>query len=179
MTKRPLAIALANADLQVAAAALSQDVVFHSPVLATVADEVRGHALVVQILQTAIDCFGLPRNVDEFVSPDGRYIVTFDDTIDGNLLNVAVLFTEDAAGKVDSLRIFMRPWPIVKRFREYMQRHLSPVPIPEAILALPATLRRLAGGCDPSSVSPRWRRPSSRLPPVPRMRSGTAHRPVR
>src|SRR3989442_4816704 len=104
MSKRPITVALANADLPAAAAALSQDVVFHSPVLATVADEVRGHALVVQILQTAIDCYGLPRNVDEFVNPDGRYIVTFDGTIDGNLLNVAVLFTENAAGKVDSLR---------------------------------------------------------------------------
>ena len=140
MSKRPITVALANADLPAATAALSQDVVFHSPVLATVADEVRGHALVVQILQTAIDCYGLPRNVDEFVNPDGRYIVTFDGTIDGNLLNVAVLFTENAAGKVDSLRIFMRPWPIVKLFREYMQRHLSPDPIPEAIFALPATV---------------------------------------
>ena len=140
MSKRPITVALANADLPAAEAALSQDILFHSPVLATVADEVRGHALVVQILQTAIDCYGLPRNVDEFVNPDGRYIVTFDGTIDGNLLNVAVLFAENAAGKVDSLRISVRPWPIVKLFREYIQRHMSPDPIPEAIFALPATV---------------------------------------
>jgi hypothetical protein len=139
MSNQPITVALANGDLPAVAAALSRDVVFHTPVLATLADEVRGHALVVQIIQTAVDCFGLPRNVDEFVNTDGRYIVTFDGTIDGNLLQVAILFTEDAEGKVDSLRAHMRPWPIVKLFREYMQHHLSPDPIPEAIFALPAT----------------------------------------
>jgi hypothetical protein len=57
MSKRPITVALANGDLPTAAAAFSQDVVFRSPVLATLADEVRGHALVVQIIQTAVDCF--------------------------------------------------------------------------------------------------------------------------
>lgn len=142
MSNRPITVALANGDLPAVAAALNQDVVFHTPVLATLADEVRGHALVVQIIQTAVDCFGLPRNVDEFVNTDGRYIVTFDGTIDGNLLQVAILFTEDAKGKVDSLRAHMRPWPIVKLFRECMERNLRPDPIPDAIWELPASKAR-------------------------------------
>jgi hypothetical protein len=142
MSNRPITVALANGDLPAVAAALSQDVVFHTPVLATLADEVRGHALVVQIIQTAVDCFGLPRNVDEFVNSDGRYIVTFDGTIDGNLLQVAILFTEDAEGKVDSLRAHMRPWPVVKLFREYMERNLRPDPVPDAIWELPASKAR-------------------------------------
>jgi hypothetical protein len=118
MSNRPITVALANGDLPAVAAALSQDVVFHTPMLATLADEVRGHALVVQIIQTAVDGLGLPRNVDEFVNTDGRYIVTFDGTIDGNLLQVAILFTEDAEGKVDSLRAHMRPWPVVRSRRD-------------------------------------------------------------
>jgi hypothetical protein len=142
MSNRPITVALANGDLPAVAAALSQDVVFHTPMLATLADEVRGHALVVQIIQTAVDGLGLPRNVDEFVNTDGRYIVTFDGTIDGNLLQVAILFTEDAEGKVDSLRAHMRPWPVVKLFREYMERNLRPDPVPDAIWELPAPKAR-------------------------------------
>ena len=79
------------------------------------------------------------RNVEEFRNPDGRYIVTVDGVIDGNLIPIAMLVTEDAANKVESLRGFARPWPIVKLFREYMERNLRPDPVPDAIWALPAT----------------------------------------
>ena len=44
--KGTLTAALEKADLPAAAAALRHDVVFHSPILATVGDEVRGHAVV-------------------------------------------------------------------------------------------------------------------------------------
>jgi len=134
-----LTAALEKADLPAAATALRHDVVFHSPILATVADEVRGHAVVVKALGTALAYMGPPRNVEECRNPDGRYIVTFDGVIDGNLIQIAMLVTEDAANKVESLRGFARPWPIVKLFREYMERNLRPDPVPDAIWALPAT----------------------------------------
>ena len=139
MKKRTLTAALEKADLPAAAAALRHDVVFHSPILATVGDEVRGHAVVGKALVTALAHIGPPRNVEEFQNPDGRYIVTFDGVIDGNLIQIAMLVTEDAANKVESLRAFARPWPIVKLFREYMERNLRPDPVPDAIWALPAT----------------------------------------
>jgi hypothetical protein len=141
MTKRVLTDALAAGDLPAAVAALDQNVVFHSPILATTGNEVRGHTVVVKILQTAFACFGMPRNVDEFQNYNGRYIVTFDGSIGGNLIQVAILVTENAAGKVESLRVFARPWPIVKLFREFMERNLRPDPVPDAIWNLPATYR--------------------------------------
>jgi hypothetical protein len=119
---------LEAADLQAAVAALRQDIVFHSPILATVGDEVRGLPIVVKALQTAFTRHGMPENVEEFQNPDGRYIVTFDGTIDGNLIQIAMLVTEDAQGKVESIRAFTRPWPVVKLFREYMERNLRPDP---------------------------------------------------
>jgi hypothetical protein len=85
MTKRTLTAALETVDLPAALAALDRDVVFHSPILATIGNEVRGHDIVSKILQTAFACYGMPRNVEEFQNPDGRYIVTFDGSIDGNL----------------------------------------------------------------------------------------------
>jgi hypothetical protein len=137
MKKRILTVALENADLPAVVAALRQDVVFHSPLLATVGDEVRGHAVVVKILQTAIACYGLPQNVEEFQNSDGRYIVTFDGIIDGNLIQIALLVTEDAMNKVERLRLFARPWPIVKLFRENLERNLRPDPLPDALWSLP------------------------------------------
>ena len=90
MKKGTLTTALEKADLSAAAAALRHDVVFHSPILATVEDEVRGHAVVVKALGTAFAYIGPPRNVEEFQNPDGRYIVTFDGVIDGNLIQIAM-----------------------------------------------------------------------------------------
>ena len=70
----------------------------------------------VKILGTAFACYGLPRNVEEFQNPGGRYIVTFDGAVNDNLIQIAVLVTEDAMNKVESLRLFARPWPVVKLF---------------------------------------------------------------
>ena len=101
--------ALETGDLPAAVAALDQDVVFHSPVLATTGNEIRGLATVVKILQTAFTCVGMPRNVEEFQNSDGRYIVTFDGSIDGNLMQVAILVTENTDKKIESIRLFARP----------------------------------------------------------------------
>jgi hypothetical protein len=139
MTKRTLTAALDTVDLPAAVAALDQDVVFHSPILATTGDEVRGHPIVVKILQTAFACYGMPRNVEEFQNPCGRYIVTFDGSIDGNLIQIAILVTENAAKKAESIRLFARPWPVVKLFRQCVERNLRPDPVPDAIWNLPAT----------------------------------------
>ena len=137
MTKGILTAALATGDLVAAAAALDQDVVFHSPVLATAGDEIRGHVVVGRILQTAFACCGMPRNVEEFQNPDGRYIVTFDGSVRGNLMQIAILVTENSARRVVSIRVHARPWPVVKVFRECMERDLRPDPIPDAIWNLP------------------------------------------
>jgi hypothetical protein len=77
MTRRTLTAALETVNLLAAVAALDQDVVFHSPILATTGDEVRGHPIVNKILQTAFACYGMPRNVEEFQNLDGRYIVSY------------------------------------------------------------------------------------------------------
>jgi len=137
MTKRTLTAALETVDLPAALATLDQDVVFHSPILATTSDEIRGHPIVTKILQTAFACYGMPRNVEEFQNPDGRYIVTFDGSIDGNLIQIAILVTENAAKKAQSIRLFARPWPVVKLFRQCMERALRPDPVPDAIWNLP------------------------------------------
>ena len=141
-SKRTLTAALGAGDLQAAVPALRQDIIFHTPILATVGDEVRGVPTVVKILQTAFTCLGMPQNVEEFHSPDGRYILTFDGAIDGNLIQIAMLVTEDAQGKVESIRGLMRPWPVVKLFRQYMEHNLRPDPVPDALWELPASKPR-------------------------------------
>jgi hypothetical protein len=138
-SKRTLTGALEAADLQAAVAALRQDIVFHTPILATAGDDVRGLPTVVKILQAAFIYIGMPQNVEEFQNPDGRYIVTFDGAIDGNLIQIAMLVTEDAQGKAESIRLFARPWPVVKLFREHMERNLRPDPVPDALWELPAS----------------------------------------
>jgi len=80
----------------------------------------------------------MPRNVEEFQNPDGRYIVTFDGSIDGNLIQIAILVTENTAKKAESIHLFARPWPVVKLFRQFMERNLRPDPVPDAIWNLPA-----------------------------------------
>ena len=142
MSKRALTTAMEAGDLEAAVAAFRQDIVFHSPILATVGDEVRGLPTLAKILQTTFTCLGMPQNVEEFQNPDGRYIVTFDGAIDSNLLQIAMQVTEDAQGKVESIRAFMRPWPVVKLFREYMERNLRPDPVPDALWELPASYAR-------------------------------------
>ena len=124
-------------NLPAAVAALGQDVVFHSPVLATISNEIRGLATAVKILQTAFTCVGMPRNLEEFHNSDGRYIVTFDGSADGNLMQVVILIAENADNKIESIRLFARPWSVVKLFRDFMERQLRPDPIPEAIWNLP------------------------------------------
>ena len=91
-------------DLPAAAALLDQNVVFHSPVLATTGDEVHGPTIVAKILQTVFACCGAPRNVEEFQNPDGRYIVAFDGSIGGNLIKKTTKITENSAAKVESIR---------------------------------------------------------------------------
>jgi len=139
MKKRILTTALENADFPAVIAALNKNVVFHSPLLATLGDEVHGDAVVVKILQAAIACYGLPQNVEEFLQADGRYMVTFDGVITGNLIQFALLVTEDTAHQIERLRMFARPWPIVKLFRENLEHNLRPDPLPAALWVLPVT----------------------------------------
>lgn len=138
MSKHPITLALENVDVQGLSAALSPDVVFHSPVLATLGDEVRGRDVVVRILTTAIQGFGPPKDVTEFQAPDGRYIAAFNGEIGGHPLNVLITMTENADGKVTSVAPHMRPYPIVALFREHMRANLCPDPIPDTIWNLPA-----------------------------------------
>jgi hypothetical protein len=61
-----------------------------------------------------------------------------DGSIDGNLIQIAILVTENAAKKAESIRLFARPWPVVKLFRQFMERNLRPDPLPDAIWNLPS-----------------------------------------
>src|SRR6266478_5835562 len=96
---------------------------------------------------TVLAYMGPPRNVEECRNPDGRYIVTFDGVIDGNLIQIAMRVTKDAANKVESLRAFARPWPIVKLFREYMERNLRPDRVPDAMGASGNCIVKVKGRC--------------------------------
>lgn len=138
MSKHPITLALENVDLAGLRGALDSDVVFHSPVLATVGDELRGRDVVVRIIGTAIQGFGPPKNVTEFRAPDGRFIAAFDGEIGGHPINVLITMTEDAEGQVTSVAPHMRPYPIVTMFREHMRANLCPDPVPEALWELPA-----------------------------------------
>ena len=77
-SKRTLTAALEAGDLQAAVAAFRRDIVFHSPILATVGDEVRGLPTLAKILETAFTCLGMPQNVGEPhrpIAPFARRIV--------------------------------------------------------------------------------------------------------
>ncbi len=89
-SKRTLTAALEAGDLQAAVAAFRQDIVFQTPIIATVGDGVRGLPTLAKILQTAFTCLGMPQNVEEFQNPDGSYIVTFDGAVYGNLIHLPV-----------------------------------------------------------------------------------------
>ena len=54
--KRTLTAALEAGNLQTVVAALRHDIVFHSPILATVGDEVRELPTLVKVLQAAFTC---------------------------------------------------------------------------------------------------------------------------
>jgi trans-aconitate methyltransferase len=70
-SKRTLTAAFEAGDLQAALAACRQDIVFQTPILATVGDEVRGLTTLAKILRTAFICLGMPQNVEEFQNPAG------------------------------------------------------------------------------------------------------------
>jgi hypothetical protein len=72
-SKRTLTAAWEAGDLQAAVAAFRQDIVFHSPIPATVGDEVRGLPTLAKILQTAFTCLGMPQNVEGIPKP-GRQV---------------------------------------------------------------------------------------------------------
>jgi hypothetical protein len=55
-------------------------------------------------------------------------------------------------------RVFARPWPVVKLFRDYMERNLRPDPVPDAIWALPASA---SGKGSPTCIFPNPNRGTS------------------
>jgi hypothetical protein len=59
MTKRILTAALETGDLPAAVAVLDQNVVIHTPILATTGNEIRGHTIVAKIQHSlAMGCPG-------------------------------------------------------------------------------------------------------------------------
>jgi len=140
VSKRPISLALQNVDLNQLGDAVSANVVFNSPILATAADEVSGREVLQQIIGTAIRGFGPPQDVTEYHGADGRYVVTFHGQMQGQRLECAMTMTENAEGKVIDINTHLRPYPVVTWFREHMHTHLCPSPVPDAIWALPATV---------------------------------------
>ena len=57
-------------------------------------------------------------------------------------LQAAVAAFRGRPGEGGSIRAFTRPWPVVKLFREYMERNLRPDPVPDALWELPASKAR-------------------------------------
>lgn len=137
MARHAFTEAVAAADLEGLIASMTEDAVLHSPILATKGDELHGRTLVAEVLGGAMAGFGVPKDVAEFNGPAGQFVVTFHGTIRGHRLDVSMTMMTSGDGKVDDLRIHMRPSPIVQYFRDHMMLMCCPNPAPVAMWLLP------------------------------------------
>jgi hypothetical protein len=138
MEKHPLRIAFETLDIDLFDDAVSEDVVFYTPILT---HAVAGRDFVKRVFLTGISGFGPPQVTDEFTNGDGRRIITWDSTIQGNSLQAALLAVDGPDGKVSEIRVYMRPLPVVSMFRDYMYPHFSgdlPAEYWEAVMETPA-----------------------------------------
>jgi hypothetical protein len=125
-------------DAEAMAAAISPDVVFHSPVLGKAGPETSGRELALEVFGLVFQRVSTPTDIVEFQADDGGYVVGFDAAIDGHPLQALMLITEDSEGRVDSISPHLRPYPLVTLLREHMMAHMCPDPIPPEFWVLAA-----------------------------------------
>lgn len=120
----PLRVAFEKVDPAALRQCLADDVVFWSPILT---GPVSGGDLVVRILGTAAMGFGAPTITGEFSEGGNRTVVTAEGSMEGNLLQMAILVSDGADGKVKDIKVHMRPWPVVTLFQRHMKPNLEDV----------------------------------------------------
>src|SRR5260370_27962261 len=87
--------------------ALSEDVVFYTPILT---HAVAGRDFVKRVFLTGISGFGPPQVTDEFTNGDGRRVITWDSTIQGNSLQAALFAVDRAGGDVRATPLYINPF---------------------------------------------------------------------
>ena len=135
MKKGILTAALENADLPAAVAALRQDVVFHSPILATVGDEVQGRQNPrdgVRLLRAAPQRGG----ISEPGRAIHRHLRRSRQRQPNPNRRARHRGRHEQGGEPSPIRA-----PVAGRqaIRAYMERNLRPDPVPDAIWARPAS----------------------------------------
>jgi hypothetical protein len=108
---------------------LAGDVSFYSPLLTAVAT---GRHVNERILQAAAEIYG-EQKFRAVLQVDGRNAVAgvFDGVVEGNALQLVAVFGLNAAGEIDEIRIFSRPWPVTAYFRAGMYKLLNDILGPE------------------------------------------------
>src|SRR5260370_39047961 len=122
MEKHPLRIAFETFDIDLFDDALSEDVVFYTPILT---HTVSGRDFVKRVFLTGISGFGPPQVTDEFTNGAGRRIITWDSTIQGNSLQAALLAVDGPDGQVIAICISMRPLPVGGLIPDELDTHFS------------------------------------------------------
>jgi hypothetical protein len=102
---------------------LADDVTLFSPVLT---GEPTGKAAIARILAAAGQTFRDPtyRAVLQVEERPG-FAVVMDEIVDGHVLQLVEIFMLNAAGDVDEIRIFTRPWPVTAGLRAGIREHLN------------------------------------------------------
>ena len=126
MTASPVAAwhhVVATRDAGGIAALLSDDVVFHSPVVHT--PQV-GKRITTQYLAAALQVFGNPsfRYVREVVGEHDA-VLEFETTLDGVVVNGVDMLAWDDAGLVTSFKVMVRPLKAIQRVHENMAAMLQ------------------------------------------------------
>jgi hypothetical protein len=103
---------------------LDADVILRSPVLL---QPVTGRDLVLELLGAEFEST-LAGEFDE----SGLRVLFWEGSVDGNPLHTASVITRSASGSIAEIDLFMRPFPVVTRYREKV-RHLDDARLPDAL----------------------------------------------
>jgi hypothetical protein len=108
---------------------LADDVTLESPVLTA---EPTGKAVVEPILAAAAQSFRDPR-FRAVLRVEGKpgFAAVMDEVVKGNVLQLVEIFTLDARGEVNEIRIFTRPWIVTADLRQGIRDHLNGLLGPE------------------------------------------------
>jgi hypothetical protein len=108
---------------------LAEEVEFHSPILTATAT---GREINERILAAAAQTYG-EASYRTILQVTGKpaIAVLYDETVEGNAIQVAAVFTLNEREEVADIRIFSRPWPVTALFRSQMFELLSDVLGPE------------------------------------------------
>ena len=108
---------------------LADDVTLESPVLTA---EPTGKAVIERILAAAAQSFRDPK-FRAVLQVEGKpgFAAVMDEVVKGNVLQLIEIFTLDASGEVNEIRIFTRPWIVTADLRQGIRDHLNGLLGPE------------------------------------------------